>query len=191
MSILLVLLIAVLGAYLSNIVNSLVLSRMVIIISLISLGFFLSNPVVGSLISIILFFSRTIYTPAKDDPLIDIKCYLLNKALLKSQTYLMLLFTGGFFTGLILPAIKNYPLPISIFTFLIVFLVYIVEYSNMKSFEEKIKKARQDSDPIEALRYAFELMLPPFKEINSEEMIKNRLEFWKNVQQKRKSKQSH
>ncbi|MEN3043289.1 MAG: hypothetical protein ABDH59_08365 [Fervidobacterium sp.] len=86
-----------------------------------------------------------------------------------------------------LPAVKNYPVTISIFIVLTTLLIYLVEYSNKKSFEEKIRKFQKTSDQLEALKEAFELM-SAFKQINTEELIKNRLEVWKNYNQKQASK---
>ncbi len=94
----------------------------------------------------------------------------------------MLLFTGGIILGFVLPAIKNYKINISIVIFVLVTLIYLVEYSNWKSFEDKISRAREVSDPIESLKHAFKLMIP-FKEINADEIVKERLELWKNFHQ--------
>lgn len=179
---LIALVITILGSYFSNKINNLLLSRLVVVCALIGIGFLISNPVLGSLLTLILLFSRVIYTQVRKDIIEDLKMYLFNKAILKSQTYLMLLFTGGIILGFVLPAVKNYKTSISIVIFVFVMLIYLVEYSNWKSFEDKINRAREISDHIESLKHAFELMIP-FKEINADEIVKNRLELWKNVHQ--------
>ncbi len=179
--------IAMIGTYVTVRIDSLLISRIVTAIFLIAMGFFIPNPLLSLLLTVILLFSNRIYSPIKSDIVKDLENYLFNKILLRSQTYLMLVFTGGIFLGLALPAIKNYPVPISIFVLLTTFLIYLVEYSNKKSFKEKIEKVSRTADPIESLKEAFELMLP-FKSINSEDLIKNRIELWKNYKERQTDK---
>lgn len=174
-------------AYITSLVDNLLFSRLITSIFLIAIGLLTKSSILSVLITVFLLFSKTLYFPIKSDVIKDIENYLFNKILLKSQTYLMLVFTGGIFIGLALPAVKNYPISISVFVFLTNFFIYLVEYSNKIKFKEKIKKVNQTSDPLEALKEAFELMLP-FKQFNAEELIKNRLEIWKNNKEKRINK---
>lgn len=174
--------IAMIGTYVTVRIDNLLVSRIITGICLIAMGFFISSPLLSLLLTVILLFSNKVYTPIKSDIITDLEAYLFNKILLRSQTYLMLVFTGGIFLGLALPAVKNYPIAISIFVFLTTFLICLVEYSNKKSFKEKIEKVSRTADPIESLREAFELMLP-FKSVNSEELIKNRIEMRKNYRE--------
>lgn len=179
--------ITMVGVYYTVRIDNLLFSRLMTVAFLVAIGFFVSNPLLSLLLTIILLFSNRVYSPIKSDIIKDLEFYLFNKILLRSQTYLMLVFTGSIFLGLALPAIKNYPVAISIFVLLTTFLIYLVEYSNKKSFKEKIERVNRTADPIESLKEAFELMLP-FKEINSEELIKNRIEIWKNYSEKKNSK---
>lgn len=179
--------ITMVGVYYTVRIDNLLFSRLMTVAFLVAIGFFVSNPLLSLLLTIILLFSNRVYSPIKSDIIKDLEFYLFNKILLRSQTYLMLVFTGGIFLGLALPAVKNYPIVISIFVFLTTFLIYLVEYSNKKSFKEKIEKVSRTADPIESLKEAFELMLP-FKSINSEDLIKNRIELWKNYKERQTDK---
>ncbi|HRV38555.1 MAG TPA: hypothetical protein P5156_07800, partial [Fervidobacterium sp.] len=86
--------------------------------------------------------------------------------------------------GFSLPAVKNYPTMILSTTIGALLLIYVVEFSNYKSFEEKIKTAsNKNTDQIEALKYAYELM-HPFSQVGIEEAIVNRIELFKNVRNK-------
>jgi len=78
---------------------------------------------------------------------------------------------------------------ISIITLVTVLLLWVVEISNMKSFEEKIKRATEKGgDPIEALKYAYKLM-NPFSNVEVDEIIKNRIELFKNIQGRKTNKE--
>ncbi|MCX7653263.1 MAG: hypothetical protein N2Z58_01075 [Fervidobacterium sp.] len=187
MSTLIAILTIITGSYLSTRLDNLLISRLTVAGFLIITGFLVRNPILSIFLTILLLFSKTLHSPIKKDVIKDLQSYLFNKLMVRNQTYLMLVFTGGIFLGLSLPAVKNYPVTISIFIVLTTLLIYLVEYSNKKSFEEKIRKFQKTSDHLEALKEAFELM-SPFKQINTEELIKNRLEVWKNYNQKQASK---
>ncbi|MFN3692279.1 MAG: hypothetical protein ACK4R7_05255 [Fervidobacterium sp.] len=184
----LVFLIAIIGAILNTRFENLIISRLFISVVLIIVGFLIKNPFLSVALTILLLFSRTFHSSINKDLIKDLKNYLYNKILLNSSTYLMLLFTGGFFLGFALPAIKHYWLGISSFVIITNLLIYIVEYSNLKSFNEKIEKFMENStDPIEALKEAYKLMMP-FKNVNAEDVIKTRLEMVKNYKEKKSEK---
>ncbi|MFN6991463.1 MAG: hypothetical protein ACK4MM_01945 [Fervidobacterium sp.] len=180
--------IAIVVAILNTRFENLIISRLFISIALIIVGFLIKNPFLSLALTVLLLFSRTLHSPISKDLIKDLKNYLYNKILLNSSTYLMLLFTGGIFLGFALPAIKHYWLGISLFVIITNLLIYIVEYSNLKSFNEKIEKFMEKStDPIEALKEAYKLMIP-FKNTNAEDVIKTRLEMVKNYREKRNEK---
>jgi len=173
------------GLILNIKVKNTLLSKVILLLTLLGIGFFVKNPYLIVLMTIILIPSRYFYTPVGKDVIHDLKSYLFNRTMLRSKTYLMLALTGSVFLGFALPSVKSYPVTISIITLIMVLLLWIVDISNMKSFEEKIKRATEKSgDPIEALRYAYKLM-NPFSNEETDEIIKNRIELFKNVQEKR------
>lgn len=181
-------LIAIIGAILNTRFENLIISRLFISIVLIIVGFLIKNPFLSVTLTVLLLFSRTFHSSISKDLIKDLKNYLYNKILLNSSTYLMLLFTGGIFLGFALPAIKHYWLGISLFIIITNLLIYIVEYSNLKSFNEKIEKFMENStDPIEAIKEAYKLMMP-FKNVNAEDVIKTRLEMVKNYREKKSEK---
>lgn len=176
------------GFYLHARIMNLLVSKLIVGAMLLAMGFFLRNPYLVVFLTILMLFSRHMYTPVQSDLVSDLKRYLFNRTMLRSKTYLMLVSTGGIFLGLALPAVVNYPLTIVLTTLFVVMLIWVVEFSNYKSFEEKIKKAAEKggdlNDPIEALRYAYMLM-NPFSNTDVEEVIKNRIELFKNVQDRK------
>lgn len=174
---------AIAGSIVNTRLESLFVSKIFISIILIIVGFLVRNPFISVILTLFLLFSRTLYSPMKSDAIKDLKNYLFNKILLGSPTYLMLIFTGGVFLGFALPAVKNYWLSISIFVILTNLLIYLVEFSNFKSFNEKIEKYMETHDPIESLKEAYQRMMP-FKEVNAEEIIKIRMEQLRNYKER-------
>jgi len=173
------------GFVLNAKIKNSILSKVVLFLSLIGISYVLRNPYLVVLLTVILLPSRYIYTPVQKELIADLKRYLFNKLMLRNKTYLMLVLTGGIFLGFALPAIVNYPISISVATLFVITLLWLVEISNMKSFEEKIKKATEkNSDPIESLRHAYSLMTP-FSSTDVDEIIKNRIELFKNVENKK------
>jgi len=169
------------GVYLNVKINNMLLSKIVQLVALISLGLTISNPFIVVLLTVLLLISKNLYTPVGKDLIDDLKKFLFNKSMVRNSTYLMLVITGGIFIGFSLPAVKNYPTMILITTIGALLLIYVVEFSNYKSFEEKIKMAsNKNADQIEALKYAYELM-HPFSQVGVEEAITNRIELFKNV----------
>lgn len=174
----------VFGIYLNIKISNMLLSKIIQLIALITLGLTISNPFIVVLLTVLILMSKTFYTPVGYDLVDDLKKFLFNKTMLRNSTYLMLVITGGIFVGFSLPAVKNYPVVIFATTIGALALIYIVEFSNYKSFEEKIKRASDKrADPIEALKYAYELM-HPFSQAGIEEVITNRIELFKNVRNK-------
>ncbi|HRT01742.1 MAG TPA: hypothetical protein P5192_05180 [Fervidobacterium sp.] len=172
------------GIYLNVKINNMLLSKIVQLVALISLGLTISNPFIVVLLTVLLLISRNLYTPVGKELIDDLKRFLFNKSMARSSTYLMLVITGGIFVGFSLPAVKNYPTMILSTTIGALLLIYVVEFSNYKSFEEKIKTAsNKNADQIEALKYAYELM-HPFSQVGIEEAIVNRIELFKNVRNK-------
>jgi len=169
------------GVYLNVKINNMLLSKIVQLVALISLGLTISNPFIVVLLTVLLLISKNLYTPVGKELIDDLKKFLFNKSMVRNSTYLMLVITGGIFVGFSLPAVKNYPTMIFITTIGALLLIYVVEFSNYKSFEEKIKTAsNKNADQIEALKYAYELM-HPFSQVGVEEAITNRIELFKNV----------
>jgi len=169
------------GVYLNVKINNMLLSKIVQLVALISLGLTISNPFIVVLLTVLLLISKNLYTPVGKELIDDLKKFLFNKSMVRNSTYLMLVITGGIFIGFSLPAVKNYPTMILITTIGALLLIYVVEFSNYKSFEEKIKMAsNKNADQIEALKYAYELM-HPFSQVGVEEAITNRIELFKNV----------
>ena len=172
------------GIYLNVKINNMLLSKIVQLVALISLGLTISNPFIVVLLTVLLLISRNLYTPVGKELIDDLKRFLFNKSMARNSTYLMLVITGGIFVGFSLPAVKNYPTMILSTTIGALLLIYVVEFSNYKSFEEKIKTAsNKNADQIEALKYAYELM-HPFSQVGIEEAIVNRIELFKNVRNK-------
>ncbi len=176
------------GIYLNVKINNMLLSKIVQLVALISLGITISNPFVVVLLTVLLLISRNFYTPVGKELIDDLKRFLFNKSMARNSTYLMLVITGGIFIGFSLPAVKNYPTMILSTTIGALLLIYVVEFSNYKSFEEKIKTAsNKNTDQIEALKYAYELM-HPFSQVGIEEAIVNRIELFKNARNKNSEK---
>ena len=172
------------GIYLNVKINNMLLSKIVQLVALISLGLTISNPFIVVLLTVLLLISKNLYTPVGKELIDDLKKFLFNKSMVRNSTYLMLVITGGIFVGFSLPAVKNYPTMILSTTIGALLLIYVVEFSNYKSFEEKIKTAsNKNADQIEALKYAYELM-HPFSQGGIEEAIVNRIELFKNVRNK-------
>jgi len=170
-----------LGFVLNSQIENSILSKIILFLSLIAIPFVLRNPYLVVLLTVILLPSRYIYTPVQKEIIADLKRYLFNRLMLRSKTYLTLAITGGIFLGFSLPAIVNYPISIIIVTFFVVALLWLIEFSNMKSFEEKIKEAAEkNGDPIESMRYAYKLMTP-FSNEDIDEVIKDRIELFKNA----------
>uniref|UniRef100_A0A7V4KDJ1 Uncharacterized protein n=2 Tax=Fervidobacterium pennivorans TaxID=93466 RepID=A0A7V4KDJ1_FERPE len=177
------------GLILNIIVSNALLSKVILLLALLGVGAFIRNPYLVVLMTIVLIPSRYFYTPVGKDVIHDLKKYLFNRTMLRSKTYLMLALTGSIFLGFALPSVKNYPVTISIITLVTVLLLWVVDISNMKSFEEKIKRATEKGgDPIEALKYAYKLM-NPFTNVEVDEIIKNRIELFKNIQERKTTKE--
>ncbi|WP_448379543.1 hypothetical protein [Fervidobacterium sp.] len=176
------------GLILNIKVSNALLSKVILLLALLGVGAFIRNPYLVVLMTIVLIPSRYFYTPVGKDVIHDLKRYLFKRTMLRSKTYLMLALTGSIFLGFALPSVKNYPVTISIITLIMVLLLWVVDISNMKSFEEKIKRATEKGgDPIEALRHAYKLM-NPFSNEQIDEIIKNRIELFKNVQERKEMK---
>ncbi|HCI30007.1 MAG TPA: hypothetical protein PKI14_03865 [Fervidobacterium sp.] len=178
------------GIYINIKVNNIFISKLVQLFVLISLGYTLKNQFIIVLFTVFLLISRNLYTPIGIELIDDLKRFLFAKTMLRNTTYLMLVITGGIFVGFSLPAVKSYSVTIIITTAVALLLIYVVELSNYKSFEEKIKRASEKStDPIEAIKYAYELM-HPLSQANIEETIKNRVELFASLRNRDSEKSS-
>ncbi|MGQ9855434.1 MAG: hypothetical protein ACUVQF_01740 [Fervidobacterium sp.] len=176
------------GIVLNNWVSSLLLSRLILILTMIGIGFLIKNPYAVVVLTLLLLPSRYIYTPVGKDMLRDLRRFLSNRAMIRNKTYLTLVGTAGIFLGFALPAIKNYPISISVVIVVAIAVIYIVEYSNEKAFNDRVKMVLGNkSDQIEALKIAYEKMVL-FSSTDVDDLIKNRIELFKNVNEKRKVK---
>lgn len=175
------------GIVLNNWISSLLLSRLILILTMIGIGFLIKNPYAVVVLTLLLLPSRYIYTPVGKEMLTDLRRFLFNRAMIRNKTYLTLIGTAGVFLGFALPAIKNYPISISVVIVVAIAVIYIVEYSNEKGFNDKVERAfGNKSDEIESLKIAYEKMVL-FSSTDVDDLIKNRIELFKNVNEKRKS----
>jgi len=170
----------IVGTYFVTKVKMLEFAKVIQCSVLIVLGLTFNNPLLVAGLTDLFLLMRFLYVPIRRDTLEDIKEFVFAKLILKSKTYLMLVLTGGTFLGLSLPAIKNYPTSISVITSITIWLIYLVEKSNWKSFTQRFnKRLERFGDPLEALKDTYESMVL-FSPVDGGELIRNRLEMRKN-----------
>lgn len=170
----------IVGTYFVTKVKILEFAKLIQCFVLIILGLTFNNPLLVAGLTDLFLLMRFLYVPIRRDTLEDLKEFVFARLMLKSKTYLMLVLTGGTFLGLSLPAIKNYPTSISVITFISVWLIYLVEKSNWKSFTERFnKRLKCSGDSLEALKDTYQSMVL-FSPVDGGELIQNRLEMRKN-----------
>lgn len=170
---------ALLGAYVHNVVANFLLSKMLVVAFLLSLGFTVPSPIWCAVLTNLLLGSRLLHVPLRDNVEEDLRNFVFYRSLLRNQTFLMLLLTGGTFLGLALPAVVNYPLSIGVVTVATVLLIAVVEQTNRRRFDDRLRRYfEKTGDFLESVKRAYSSMvLHPT--VDPENLVKDRLEVFR------------